>query len=126
MNTFLQPALNDCQGLIVNNPAETFNVLLSLSQTFTRFAPESELIYDDIQQFAGKYLSSFFHSIGAFFILAKLKDAIDRCFARLDPKTIEQSSQLLDTARQSLAKIIQQRSEISFSISQTLFNDSLI
>lgn len=126
MNTFLQPALNDCQGLILNNPAETFNVLLSLSQTFTRFAPESELIYDDIQQFAGEYSSSFVHLICAFFILAKLKDAIDRCFARLDPKTIEQSSQLLDTARQSLAKIIQQRSEISFSISQTLSNDFLI
>jgi hypothetical protein len=39
-----------------NNPQDTFNVLLSLSQTFTRFAPESELIYDDIQQFASKYL----------------------------------------------------------------------
>ena len=38
-----------------SNPQDTFNVLLSLSQTFTRFAPESELIYDDIQQFASKY-----------------------------------------------------------------------
>ncbi|CAF4014000.1 unnamed protein product, partial [Rotaria sp. Silwood1] len=36
------------------NPPDTFNVLLSLVQTFTRFAPESELIYDDIQQFAVK------------------------------------------------------------------------
>ena len=35
-----------------SNPQDTFNVLLSLSQTFTRFAPETELIYDDIQQFA--------------------------------------------------------------------------
>ena len=40
-------------GLMSNNPQDTFNVLLSLTQTFTRFAPESELIYDDIQQFAG-------------------------------------------------------------------------
>ena len=54
MNTFLRPALEDCLGLMYDNPQDTFNVLLSLTQTFTRFAPESELIYDDIQQFAGK------------------------------------------------------------------------
>ena len=42
-----------------DNPQDTFNVLLSLSQTFSRFAPESELIYDDIQQFAGKNVFSY-------------------------------------------------------------------
>jgi len=60
VNTFLRPALDDCLGLMHNNPQDTFNVLLSLTQTFTRFAPESELIYDDIQQFASKYSYSRF------------------------------------------------------------------
>jgi hypothetical protein len=57
VNTFLRPALDDCLGLMRHNPQDTFNVLLSLTQTFTRFAPESELIYDDIQQFASRNLS---------------------------------------------------------------------
>ncbi|CAF5136225.1 unnamed protein product [Rotaria magnacalcarata] len=52
VNTFLQPALDDCRVLLQNNPPDTFKMLLSLTQTFIRFAPESELIYDDIQQFA--------------------------------------------------------------------------
>ncbi|CAF2881864.1 unnamed protein product [Rotaria sp. Silwood2] len=91
VNTFLQPALDDCLRLMHSNPQDTFNVLLSLSQTFTRFAPESELIYDDIQQFA-----------------IKLKDAIDQCFTWLDPNTIRQTSQLLESTHQSLFGLIQQ------------------
>ena len=54
VNTFLQPALDDCRALLRSNPQDTFNILLSLTQTFIRFAPDAELIYDDIQQFAGK------------------------------------------------------------------------
>lgn len=41
----------------------------------------------------------------------KLKDTIDQCFNRLDPNKIGQSLELLETARQSLTKIIQQRSQ---------------
>jgi hypothetical protein len=93
VNTFLQPALDDCRILLHNNPHDTFNILLSLTQTFIRFAPESELIYDDIQQFAGK-----------------LKDTIDECFTWLDPDTIQQSSQVLESIHQSLTTIIQQKS----------------
>ncbi|CAF0867030.1 unnamed protein product [Adineta steineri] len=92
VNTFLRPALDDCIALIRTNPQDTFNVLLSLTQTFTRFAPESELIYDDIQQFA-----------------IQLKDAIDQCFTCLDPNTIQQSSELLESTHQSLSEIIQQQ-----------------
>ncbi|CAF3850293.1 unnamed protein product [Rotaria sordida] len=92
VNTFLRPALDDCLGLMRSNPQDTFNVLLSLTQTFTRFAPESELIYDDIQQFA-----------------VKLKDTIDQCFTWLDPNTIQQSSHLLESTHQSLLAIIQQQ-----------------
>jgi hypothetical protein len=94
-----------------NNPQDTFNVLLSLSQTFTRFAPESELIYDDIQQFASKYWSRIFRFGTIYFDLVKLKDTIDQCFTRLDPNTIQPSSQLLETNQQSLLKIIQQQSK---------------
>ncbi|CAF3789768.1 unnamed protein product [Rotaria sp. Silwood1] len=101
VNTFLRPALDDCLALMHNNPQDTFNVLLSLSQTFTRFAPESELIYDDIQQFA-----------------IKLKDAIDQCFTWLDPNTIRQSSQLLESTHQSLLAIIQQQ-----NIENTTYTD---
>ncbi|CAF4267417.1 unnamed protein product [Rotaria socialis] len=92
VNTFLQPALDECIVLMHSNPQDTFNVLLSLSQTFTRFAPESELIYDDIQQFA-----------------IQLKDAIDQCFTWLDPNTIRQTSQLLESAHRSLLAIIEQK-----------------
>jgi hypothetical protein len=60
VNTFLRPALDDCLKLMDSNPQDTFNVLLSITQTFTRFAPESELIYDDIQQFAGKEIFQIF------------------------------------------------------------------
>ena len=56
VNTFLQPALDDCRALLRSNPQDTFNILLSLTQTFLRFAPDPELIYDDIQQFASSYL----------------------------------------------------------------------
>jgi hypothetical protein len=94
VNTFLQPALDDCRILLHNNPQDTFSILLSLTQTFIRFAPDSELIYDDIQQFA-----------------EKLKDAIDECFTWLDPDTIQQSSQVLESIHQSLLAIIQQRSK---------------
>jgi len=94
VNTFLQPALDDCRILLHNNPQDTFNILLSLTQTFIRFAPDSELIYDDIQQFAGK-----------------LKDAIDECFTWLDSDTIQQSSQVIESIHQSLLAIIQQRSK---------------
>jgi len=72
VNTFLRPALDDCFGLMSNNPQDTFNVLLSLSQTFTRFAPETELIYDDIQQFASRYSIVFlcFVRSNLFFLLS--------------------------------------------------------
>ncbi len=93
VNTFLQPALDDCRALLHHNPQDTFNILLSLTQTFIRFAPDSELIYDDIQQFA-----------------RQLKDSIDECFTWLDPDTIRQSSQILESIHQSLLAIIQQRS----------------
>ncbi|CAF1010996.1 unnamed protein product [Rotaria sordida] len=90
VNTFLQPALDDCRTLLHDNPQDTFNILLSLTQTFVRFAPNSELIYDDIQQFA-----------------YKLKNTIDECFIWLDPDTIQQSSQLLESIRHNLLFIIQ-------------------
>jgi hypothetical protein len=93
VNTFLQPALDDCRTLLHSNPQDTFNILLSLTQTFIRFAPDSELIYDDIQQFA-----------------AKLKETIDECFTWLDTETIQQSSQLLESIHQSLLAIIKQQS----------------
>ena len=96
-----------------NNPEDTFNVLLSLSQTFTRFAPESELIYDDIQQFAGKNLSPTVRLVSIYFDLVKLKDTIDQCFIRLDEDTIQETSQLHETANQNLMKIIQQQSRNS-------------
>ncbi|CAF0920865.1 unnamed protein product [Adineta ricciae] len=92
VNTFLRPALDDCLELMRSSPQDTFNVLLSLSQTFTRFAPETELIYDDIQQFA-----------------IKLKDAMDQCFTQLDPDTIQQSSQLLQSTHENLLEIIHQQ-----------------
>jgi hypothetical protein len=95
-----------------NNPQDTFNVLLSLSQTFTRFAPESELIYDDIQQFASQYFYIIFHSYLFLCSLVKLKDAIDQCFTWLDPNTIQQSSELLQSTHQSLLAIIQQQSKL--------------
>ncbi|CAF3697154.1 unnamed protein product [Rotaria sp. Silwood1] len=89
VNTFLQPALDDCQALLHDNPQDTFNILLSLTQTFIRFAPDTELIYDDIQQFA-----------------SKLKNSIDECFIWLDPDTIQHSSQLLESIRHNLLFII--------------------
>jgi hypothetical protein len=94
-----------------NNPQDTFNVLLSLSQTFTRFAPESELIYDDIQQFAGNNFSSRFWLVSICFDLVKLNDTIDQCFTRLDQDTIKETSQLCQTAQENLLKIIQQQSK---------------
>ncbi|CAF4590956.1 unnamed protein product [Rotaria socialis] len=94
VNTFLQPALDDCRVLLQNNPQDTFKMLLSFAQTFIRFAPDSELIYDDIQQFA-----------------SKLKDAIDECFIWLDTDSIEQSSQDIESVRQNLLSIIQQENK---------------
>lgn len=52
VNTFLQPALDDCRALLQSHPQDAFNILISLTQTFIRFAPDAELIYNDIQQFA--------------------------------------------------------------------------
>jgi hypothetical protein len=40
--------------------------------------------------------------------LVKLQDAIDQRFTRLDPNTVQQSSQLLELTHQSLLAIIQQ------------------
>jgi len=91
VNTFLQPALDDCRRLLATNPHETFQLLLSLSQTFTRFAPDSDLIYDDIQEFA-----------------CQLKDALDQCLPWLDDETLRQTSPLLESARKTLVSIIQQ------------------
>ncbi len=104
MNTFLQPALDDCRALLHQNPQDTFNILISLTQTFIRFAPDSELIYDDIQQFA-----------------AKLKDAIDECFTWLDTETIQQSSQVLESIHQNLVAIIKQQSNSSIMKNQINF-----
>ncbi|CAF3546629.1 unnamed protein product [Rotaria socialis] len=39
----------------------------------------------------------------------KLKDAIDQRFTRLDPNTVQQSSQLLESIHQSLLTVIQQQ-----------------
>jgi len=76
------------------HPHDTFNILISLTQTFIRFAPDSELIYDDIQQFA-----------------TKLKNSIDECFAWLDADTIQHSAQVLESIHRSLLAIINQQSE---------------
>ncbi|CAF1560576.1 unnamed protein product, partial [Adineta steineri] len=109
VNTFLQPALDDCRILLHSNPQDTFNILLSLTQTFIRFAPDSELIYDDIQQFA-----------------RKLKDAIDECFTCLDQDTIQQSSQLLHSTHQSLLAIIQQQNNDNTSYTNMYKNMSAV
>lgn len=77
VNTFLQPALDDCRRLLATNPHETFQLLLSLSQTFTRFAPDSDLIYDDIQEFACSTFSS------------KIKTNIDQFFFSSYLRSIE-------------------------------------
>ncbi|CAF3910249.1 unnamed protein product, partial [Adineta steineri] len=92
-----------------SNPQDTFNILLSLTQTFIRFAPDSELIYDDIQQFA-----------------RKLKDAIDECFTCLDQDTIQQSSQLLHSTHQSLLAIIQQQNNDNTSYTNMYKNMSAV
>lgn len=77
-------------------------MLLSLAQTFLRFAPDSQLIYEDIKQFA-----------------SKLKDSIDECFIWLDPDATKQSSELIESVRHNLLKIIEQESKAFF-----LFNNS--
>lgn len=108
VNTFLQPALDDCRKLLTTNPHETYNLLLSLSQTFTRFAPDADLIYDDIQDFACRIHShSHSRSISP---LGQLKEALEQCVPWLDQETRRQSSILMETARKSLVKIIQQTS----------------
>jgi len=50
--------------------------------------------------------------ICCFYYLVKLKDTIDKCFTCLDPDTVQQSSQLLETTHESLLKIIRQQSRI--------------
>ncbi|UJR15288.1 hypothetical protein I4U23_002241 [Adineta vaga] len=109
VNTFLQPALEDCRVLLHSNPQDTFNILLSLTQTFIRFAPDSELIYDDIQQFA-----------------KKLKDSIDECFTWLEPDTIRQSSQALESIHRSLSAIIQQQNNDNTSYTNMYKNMSAV
>ncbi|CAF0982943.1 unnamed protein product [Adineta ricciae] len=109
VNTFLQPALEDCRTLLHNNPEDTFNILLSLTQTFIRFAPDSELIYDDIQQFA-----------------KKLKDSIDDCLTWIDPDTIQQSSQTLESIHRSLLAIIQQQNNDNTSYTNMYKNMSAV
>ncbi|CAF4258129.1 unnamed protein product [Rotaria sp. Silwood2] len=108
VNTFLQPALDDCRALLHDNPQYTLNILLSLTQTFIRFAPDSELIYDDIQQFASKLILYFINEycFFNFFLKGKLKNAIDECFIWLDPDAIQHSSKLLESIRHNLLFII--------------------
>ncbi|CAF1443240.1 unnamed protein product, partial [Didymodactylos carnosus] len=52
VSTFLRPALEECQTTLNNDPVNTLNLLIKLSQTFVRTAPEPELIHDDIKRFA--------------------------------------------------------------------------
>lgn len=72
VNTFLQPALDDCRKSLHDSPEDTFNILLSISQTFIRFAPDSALIYDDIQQFASNYQCIYIYSFVYFEIFHKV------------------------------------------------------
>ena len=97
--------------MLSHNPYETFHLLLSLIKTFTRFTPEPELIYDEIQQFASER-HHFYHFINHSFPLVQLKETMNRCLASLDPQTTKEFSSVLESIQQDLRMIIERPSEM--------------
>ncbi|CAF3136898.1 unnamed protein product [Rotaria socialis] len=69
--------------------------------TSNNFGRPRLLLFELAHQYNYLHLSNF-HNI-------KLKDAIDQRFTRLDPNTVQQSSQLLESIHQSLLTVIQQQ-----------------
>ena len=114
VKTFLQPALEQCIRMVSTSPQETFQLLLSLIKTFLRFTPEPELVFDEIQQFAGMRrvdLPSQRVSSWSLRFAVQLNDTLNQCFASLDRKTSEDLSSTLESLRKSLREIIDQTGE---------------